>query len=68
MRVYVYAQICWSRALLTGWVLLLVQLQHLQAVPIGIDKTKVKETEKKPDEPPASVVKIHMTHTQPAPP
>uniref|UniRef100_A0A3B3U503 Nucleobindin 2a n=1 Tax=Poecilia latipinna TaxID=48699 RepID=A0A3B3U503_9TELE len=43
---------CWSRALLTGWVLLLVQLQYLQAVPIGIDKTKVKETEKKPDEPP----------------
>uniref|UniRef100_A0A3B5LV48 Nucleobindin 2a n=1 Tax=Xiphophorus couchianus TaxID=32473 RepID=A0A3B5LV48_9TELE len=46
---------CWSPALLTGWVLLLVQLQHLQAVPIGIDKTKVKEAEKKPDEPPASV-------------
>uniref|UniRef100_A0A3B5LZG2 Nucleobindin 2a n=1 Tax=Xiphophorus couchianus TaxID=32473 RepID=A0A3B5LZG2_9TELE len=43
---------CWSPALLTGWVLLLVQLQHLQAVPIGIDKTKVKEAEKKPDEPP----------------
>ncbi|XP_008403447.1 nucleobindin-2a [Poecilia reticulata] len=51
----VHIKMCWSRALLTGWVLLLVQLQYLQAVPIGIDKTKVTETEKKPDEPPASV-------------
>ena len=56
---------CWSRALLTGWVLLLVQLLCLEAVPISMDKTKVREEEKKPEEIPASVVRrlyfIHMT-------
>ncbi|XP_069553710.1 nucleobindin-2a isoform X1 [Brachyistius frenatus] len=46
---------CWSRAFLTGWVLLLVQLQGSEAVPISMDKTKVKEPEKTPEEPPASV-------------
>ncbi|MEQ2178815.1 hypothetical protein GOODEAATRI_018099 [Goodea atripinnis] len=51
------SKMCWSRAFLAGWVLLLVLLQYLQAVPIGIDKTKVKETEEKPEEPPASVVR-----------
>uniref|UniRef100_A0AAX7TCV9 EF-hand domain-containing protein n=1 Tax=Astatotilapia calliptera TaxID=8154 RepID=A0AAX7TCV9_ASTCA len=45
-----------SRAFLAGWLLLLlVQLLCLEAVPISIDKTKVKEPEKKPEEPPASV-------------
>ncbi|XP_040921256.1 nucleobindin-2a isoform X2 [Toxotes jaculatrix] len=48
-------KMCWSRALLTGWILLLVQLLCSEAVPIGIDKTKVKEPEKKIEEPPASV-------------
>uniref|UniRef100_A0A1A8G6V7 Nucleobindin 2a n=1 Tax=Nothobranchius korthausae TaxID=1143690 RepID=A0A1A8G6V7_9TELE len=46
-------KMCWSRVLLTGWVLL-VQLQCLQAVPIGIDKTKVKEPEQTTDGPPVS--------------
>nr|XP_015808604.2 nucleobindin-2a [Nothobranchius furzeri] len=46
-------KMCWSRVLLTGWVLL-VQLQCLQAVPIGIDKTKIKEPEKTTDGPPVS--------------
>lgn len=47
-----------SRAFLAGWLLLLlVQLLCLEAVPISIDKTKVKEPEKKPEEPPASVVR-----------
>uniref|UniRef100_A0A3Q1C0T5 EF-hand domain-containing protein n=1 Tax=Amphiprion ocellaris TaxID=80972 RepID=A0A3Q1C0T5_AMPOC len=45
----------WSRAFHTGWVLLLFQLMCLEAVPISMDKTKVKEPEKKPEEPPASV-------------
>lgn len=48
---------CWSRALL----ILLVQLLSVEAVPISIDKTKVKEPEKKePEEPPASVVRSHI--------
>lgn len=46
---------CWSRALL----LLMVQLRSVEAVPISMDKTKVKEPEKKPDEPPASVVSLY---------
>lgn len=51
-------QMYWSRALLAGWaLLLLVQLLCLEAVPISIDKTKVKEPEKTPEEPPASVVR-----------
>lgn len=54
---------CGSRALLTGWILLLVQLLCLEAVPISIDKTKVKETEKTPEEPPASVVRGHKMYT-----
>uniref|UniRef100_A0A8C9YT71 Nucleobindin 2a n=1 Tax=Sander lucioperca TaxID=283035 RepID=A0A8C9YT71_SANLU len=48
-------QMCWSRALLTGWVLLLVQLLCFEAVPISMDKTKVQEPEKKIEEPPPSV-------------
>lgn len=48
----------WTRALITGWMLLLVQLLCLEAVPISVDKTKVKEPEKTPEEPPASVVSI----------
>uniref|UniRef100_A0A7N8YA89 Nucleobindin 2a n=1 Tax=Mastacembelus armatus TaxID=205130 RepID=A0A7N8YA89_9TELE len=46
---------CWRRALLAGCVLLVVQLLCLEAVPISIDKTKVKEPEKTPEESPASV-------------
>lgn len=53
---------CWTRALITGWILLLVQLLCLEAVPISMDKTKVKEPEKTPEEPPASVVRIHKTY------
>ncbi|KAF7648624.1 hypothetical protein LDENG_00153930 [Lucifuga dentata] len=41
--------------LLTFWVLLLVQLLCVEAVPISIDKTKVREPEQKAEEPPASV-------------
>ncbi len=58
-----YFQMCWSRALLTSWTLLLVQLLCLEAVPISIDKTKVKEPEKTPEEPPASVVRRHKMYT-----
>ncbi|KAM9409283.1 nucleobindin-2a isoform 2-T2 [Pholidichthys leucotaenia] len=46
-------RMCCSRAFLTGWVLL-VQMLCLDAVPIGIDKTKVKEPEIKTEEVPAS--------------
>lgn len=53
---------CWSQALVTGWVLLLVQLLCLEAVPISMDKTKVKEAEKTPEEPPASVVRRHKMY------
>lgn len=53
---------CCSRALLTGWVLLLVQLLCLEAVPISVDKTKVKVPEKTPEEPPASVVINKSAH------
>lgn len=42
---------------MTGWALLLLHLLCLQAVPISIDKTKVKEPESKPEEPPANVVR-----------
>lgn len=48
---------CWSRALVTGLALVLVQMLCLEGVPISIDKTKVKEPEKTPEEPPASVVR-----------
>lgn len=54
---------CWSRALVTGSVLLLVQLLCSEAVPISMDKTKVKEPEKQPEEPPASVVRRHRIYT-----
>ncbi|KAG8001575.1 Nucleobindin-2 [Nibea albiflora] len=50
---------CWSRALLSCWTLLLVQLLCLEAVPISMDKTKVKEPEKTPEEPPASDTGLH---------
>lgn len=50
---------CWTRALVTGGILLLVQLLCLEAVPISIDKTKVKQPEKKPEEAPASVVRMY---------
>lgn len=53
---------CWTRALITGWILLLVQLPCVEAVPISMDKTKVKEPEKTPEEPPASVVRIHKMY------
>uniref|UniRef100_A0A8C7XGS8 Nucleobindin 2a n=1 Tax=Oryzias sinensis TaxID=183150 RepID=A0A8C7XGS8_9TELE len=47
---------CWSRALLSSCALLLIVLQScLDAVPISIDKTKVKEPEQQPEEPPANV-------------
>ncbi|XP_028257226.1 nucleobindin-2a [Parambassis ranga] len=55
MRSRIHNKMCCSRALLTGWALLLVQLLCLEAVPISIDKTKVKVPEKTPEEPPASV-------------
>ncbi|KAL3993030.1 caspase 6 [Sarotherodon galilaeus] len=56
MRSCVHNKMWGSRAFLAGWLLLLlVQLLCLEAVPISIDKTKVKEPEKKPEEPPASV-------------
>lgn len=54
----------WTRTLFTSWILLLIQLLIqllcLEAVPISIDKTKVKKQEQKPEELPASVVRIHM--------
>lgn len=53
-------QMCWSRALLTSWVLLLVHLLFLEAVPISIDKTKVKQPETKTEEPPASAVRCQQ--------
>ncbi|XP_074472760.1 nucleobindin-2a [Sebastes fasciatus] len=48
---------CWSRALLSGrLLLLLVQMLYLEAVPISMDKTKVlREPEIKAEETPASV-------------
>lgn len=52
-----HIKMCWSQALLTSWVLLLVQLLNVEAVPISLDKTKVKEPEKTAEEPPASVVR-----------
>ncbi|CAJ1049707.1 nucleobindin-2a [Xyrichtys novacula] len=55
MRFRTQNKMCWSRALLTGSALLLVQLLCVEAVPISVDKTKVKEEEKKNEEPPASV-------------
>ncbi|KAA8595694.1 hypothetical protein FQN60_010985 [Etheostoma spectabile] len=55
MRSGIQNKMCWSRALLTGWVLLLVQLLCFEAVPISMDKTKVQEPEKKIEEPPPSV-------------
>lgn len=58
VNVYVsHFQMCWSRALVTGLALVLVQMLCLEGVPISIDKTKVKEPEKTPEEPPASVVR-----------
>lgn len=50
---------CWTRALVPGGILLLAQLLCLDAVPISIDKTKVKQPEKQPEEAPASVVSTH---------
>ncbi|XP_037615678.1 nucleobindin-2a [Sebastes umbrosus] len=53
----IHNKMCWSRALLTGWIpLLLVQMLCLEAVPISMDKTKVlREPEIKAEEAPASV-------------
>lgn len=55
---------CWSRALLTGWMLLqMLQVLCVEAVPISMDKTKVKVPEQTPEEPPASVVRGCATHS-----
>ncbi|KAK2853984.1 hypothetical protein Q5P01_006645 [Channa striata] len=45
----------YGRAVNASWVLLLIHLLCLEAVPISIDKTKVKEPETKTEEPPADV-------------
>ncbi|XP_024150545.1 nucleobindin-2a [Oryzias melastigma] len=50
-----HLKMCWSRALLSCCALLLMLQPSLDAVPISIDKTKVKEPEQKPEEPPANV-------------
>lgn len=50
---------CWSQTFLTVGILLLVQLLCSEAVPISIDKTKVKEPEQTPENPPASVVRTY---------
>ncbi|XP_071387990.1 nucleobindin-2a [Centroberyx affinis] len=55
MRFGIHNKMCWSRALLTSWLVLLIQLLCVEAVPISLDKTKVKEPEPKAEEPPASV-------------
>lgn len=52
----------WIRTPSTVWILLLVQLLYLEAVPISIDKTKVKQPEKEPEKPPASVVRMHNVY------
>ncbi|KAL3065522.1 hypothetical protein OYC64_015651 [Pagothenia borchgrevinki] len=57
MRSRIHNKMCLSRALLTGWVLLLVQVLCLEAVPISMDKTKVHVPEKRePEELPAASV------------
>lgn len=57
----VFLKMCRSRALLSGWALLLVQLlvqlRAVEAVPISMDKTRVTEPEPKAEEAPASVVR-----------
>ncbi|XP_008308284.1 nucleobindin-2a isoform X1 [Cynoglossus semilaevis] len=45
----------WSRALQSSWLLLMVHFLCSDAVPISVDKTKVKEAENQPSEPPPSV-------------
>ncbi|XP_053298530.1 nucleobindin-2a [Pleuronectes platessa] len=49
----IHNKMCW--VLLSSWALLLLQLLGSEAVPISMDKTKVKEPEPKLEEPPASV-------------
>ncbi|XP_058486307.1 nucleobindin-2a isoform X2 [Solea solea] len=53
----IHIKMCWSRVFLSSWLLLLLllQLQCSEAVPISMDKTKVKEPEQQFKEPPASV-------------
>lgn len=64
VNVYIsHSQMCWNRALVTGLALVLVQMLCLEGVPISIDKTKVKEPEKTPEEPPASVVRRYKMYT-----
>ncbi|CAL8352025.1 unnamed protein product [Merluccius merluccius] len=46
---------CGSRTAWTSWLVLVVQLLCLEAVPISMDKTKIQEPEPKADEAPASV-------------
>ncbi|CAL8362835.1 nucleobindin-2a [Gadus morhua] len=48
-------KMCRSRTALTSWLILLVQLLCLEAVPISMDKTKLEDTEPKAEEAPASV-------------
>ncbi|XP_033485483.1 nucleobindin-2a [Epinephelus lanceolatus] len=55
MRSRIDSKMCWSRVLVTGWALLLVQLLCSEAVPISMDKTKVQQPEIKTEEVPASV-------------
>ena len=52
-----FFQMCRSRTALTSWLILLVQLLCLEAVPISMDKTKLEDTEPKAEEAPASVVR-----------
>ena len=52
-----YFQMCGSRTAFTSWLVLLVQLLCLEAVPISMDKTKIEDTEPKAEEAPASVVR-----------
>uniref|UniRef100_UPI003AAB5993 nucleobindin-2-like isoform X2 n=1 Tax=Centroberyx gerrardi TaxID=166262 RepID=UPI003AAB5993 len=59
MRFGIHNKMCWSRALLTSWLVLLIQLLCVEAVPISMDKTKVKEPEPKAEEPPASDTGLH---------
>nr|XP_019954329.1 PREDICTED: nucleobindin-2-like [Paralichthys olivaceus] len=49
----IHNKMCWVR--LSSWALLLLQLLCSEAVPISIDKTKVKEPETKAEEIPVSV-------------
>uniref|UniRef100_A0A668AFX4 Nucleobindin 2a n=1 Tax=Myripristis murdjan TaxID=586833 RepID=A0A668AFX4_9TELE len=55
MRDGVNNKMCRSRVLLSGWLLIVVQLLCVEAVPISMDKTKVKEPEQKAEDAPANV-------------